>query len=66
MDEVTKAELKSEKLKLEVDLHKENVDFINYAYQKSLQYWKSTALKSVSEKWGEEIDRVSTKESDFG
>ena len=66
MDEVTKAELKSEKLKLEVDLPKENVDFINYAYEKSLQYWKSTALKSVSEKWGEEIDRVSTKESDFG
>ena len=66
MDEVTKAELKSEKLKLEVDLHKENVYFINYAYEKSLQYWKSTALKSVSEKWGEEIDRVSTKESDFG
>ena len=50
MDEVKKAELKSEKLKLEVDLHKENVDFINYAYEKSLQYWKSTALKSVSEK----------------
>ena len=34
--------------KIEVDLSQEKIDFINYAYQKKLQYWKKVALESVS------------------
>ena len=42
--------MKLEKLiKIEIDLHKEKVEFINYAFVKISQYWKSAALKGVSE-----------------
>ena len=49
MDEVTKSRIEVKETKTEVDLHKEQEDFINYAYEKGLQYWKSATLKSVSE-----------------
>ena len=49
MDEVTKSRIEVKETKTEVDLHKEKVDFINYAYEKGLQYWKSATLKSASE-----------------
>ena len=48
MDEVTESRTGVKETKIEVDLDKEKVDFINYAYEKSLQYWKSAALKGVS------------------
>ena len=48
MHEVTQSRTEVRETKIEVYLHKEKVDFINYAYEKSLQYWKSAALKSVS------------------
>ena len=42
--------MKLEKLiKIEIDLHKEKVEFINYAFVKISQYQKSAALKGVSE-----------------
>lgn len=42
--------MKLEKLiKIEIDLHKEKVEFINYAFVKNSQCWKSAALKGVSE-----------------
>ena len=34
--------------KIEVDLSQEKIDFLNYAYQKELQYWKKVASESVS------------------
>ena len=33
--------------KIEVDLSKEKIDFINYAYQKELQHWRKMALETV-------------------
>ena len=46
MDEVIESRIEVRETKIEVDLHKETVDFINYVYGKSLQYRKSAALKS--------------------
>ena len=33
---------------MEVEVHQNKVDFINDAYEKGLEYWKRTALESVS------------------
>ena len=52
--------------RIEVEVHQEKVDFINDAYEKGLWYWKRAALECFNQKWGEGIDWVSTKESDFG
>ena len=41
MDEVRES-------RIEVEIHQEKVDFINYAYEKELRYWKRAALESVS------------------
>ena len=41
MDEVRES-------RIEVELHREKVDFINDAYEKGLQYWKRAALGSFS------------------
>ena len=46
MDEVTESRAEVRETKIEVDLHTEKLDFINYAYGKSLHYWKSAALKN--------------------
>ena len=43
--EVTESRIEVREIKIEVDLHKEKVDFINYAYEKGLQYWKRAALE---------------------
>ena len=42
IDEVTES-----RIKVEVELHQEKVDFINDAYEKKLQYWKRVALENV-------------------
>ena len=42
MDEVTARN------RIEVEIHQEEVDFINDAYEKELRYWKRVALESVS------------------
>ena len=34
--------------KIEVDLSKEKIDFVDGAYQKELQHWIKVALESVS------------------
>ena len=34
--------------KAEVEIHHKKVDFINYAYEKELRYWKRAALESAS------------------
>ena len=46
MDEVTESRAEVRETKIEVYLHTEKLDFINYAYGKSLHYWKSAALKN--------------------
>ena len=43
MDEVTES-----RIKVEVELHQEKVDFISDACEKGLRYWKRVALESVS------------------
>ena len=48
MDEVTESRVEVRETKIEVDLLEDKVDFINYAYEKGLQYWKRAALESVS------------------
>ena len=41
--------------KTEADLHKEKLNFINYAREKSLDYWKSVALKKLIENEAREL-----------
>ena len=41
-------EIIESRIKVEVELHHEKVNFINDAYEKGLQYWKKVALENVS------------------
>ena len=47
MDEVIENRIEVRETKIEVDLHKEKVDFMNYAYEKGLQYCKRGIVCSV-------------------
>ena len=55
IDKVTESRTEVKEAEIEVDLHKEKVNFISNAYEKSLQYWKSAALMRVSENEASEL-----------
>ena len=53
--DVTESRAEVRETKTEADLHKEKLDFINYACEKSLHYWKSAALKKLIENEAREL-----------
>ena len=51
--------------RIEIEIHQEKIDFINGPYKIRILE-KSVFREYFNRKWGEEIDWIRTKESDFG
>ena len=40
--------MKLERKEIEIEVHQGKIDYINYAYNKEITYWKKVALDRVS------------------